>query len=256
MKHIMTIDLEYDFETKSTDSITTVLPKLLNLFDDHQINATFFVVGNLAEKFESELKSIPKRHEIASHSFSHPFMNTLSKEALAQELTKARTSLEALGFTPRGFRCPYFVLPKDKPYFFNLLKSNNFTYDSSLSSFFPGRYINLTKPTSPHKLHDIIELPMPNFIPKLLPAGLSYYKLLFPFSKLFIHRLPYMLYLHPCEFLNKPLGKEISFLIRQLYKINRGTKAWQIFKNLLDDSETEWITCQEYITKSLKHLNP
>ena len=100
----------------------------------------------------------------------------------------------------------------------------------------------------------IIELPMPNFVPKLLPAGLSYYRLAYPFSKIFASRLPYMVYLHPCEFLNKPIGKEISFFVRQLFKHNQGSKAWRIFTEFIRDSDTEWVSCREYIGKYLGNL--
>jgi len=255
MKHIMSVDLEYDFETGKTDSMTVVLPKLLGLFDDYKINATFFVVGSLAEKFEDSIKAIPKQHEIASHSFSHKFLNTLSDEALAREISRSSSSLESIGLKPSGFRCPYFILPKNRQLFFELLKSNGFSYDSSLSTFFPGRYLNLSMPTYPHMRHGLLELPMPNFLPKLLPAGLSYYRLLYPFSKVFIHRLPYMFYLHPCEFLNRQPGKEISFFVRKLYNLNHGMKAWNIFRNFLHESEAEWITCRQYIDRHLKRLN-
>lgn len=254
MKHIMTVDLEYDWESSNADNITIILPKLLNLFDDNHITATFFVLGEVAEKFQSYIKSIPKRHEIASHAFAHKFMNKLEDEELEYEITRAKIAIEKLGIKPAGFRCPYFVLPKNKQLFYELLAKHGFTYDSSFSTFFPGRYMNFAKQTTPYKINGIIELPMPNFFPKLLPAGLSYYRLVYPFSKVFASKLPYMVYLHPCEFLNKPIGKEINFFVRHLYKHNQGSKAWNIFKEFLHDADTEWISCSEYIGKYLGNL--
>ena len=254
MKHIMTIDLEYDWESEGTDNITVTLPKLLDLFDDYHVTATFFVMGEIAEKFPEQIKSISKRHEIASHSFSHKFMNRLSDEELEEEITNAKSALEKLGIAAGGFRCPYFVFPKNRQLFYELLKKYNFTYDSSLSTFFPGRYFNLTSQTSPHKVHGLIELPMPNFIPKFMPAGLSYYRIAYPFSKFFNYRLPYMIYLHPCEFLNKPIGVQINPIVRQFYKRNQGSKAWHIFREFINDTSTDWISCREYVDKYLQNL--
>lgn len=265
MKHVMTVDLEYDWESLNADNIKIILPKLLDFFDNNHITATFFVLGEIAEKFPDEIKSIPKKHEIASHSFSHIFMDKFSAEDVENQIVRSKLSLEKLGIRVEGFRCPYFVSPENKENFYSLLEKHGFSYDSSLSTFFPGRYSNFMAKTVPYKVScvqdnsiqdgsGIIELPMPNFIPKLLPAGLSYYRLAYPFSKVFASRLPYMVYLHPCEFLNKPIGKEINFFVRQLYKHNQGPKAWRIFTEFIHDTETEWISCKEYIDRYLGNL--
>jgi len=55
--------------------------------------------------------------------------------------------------------------------------------------------------------------------------------------------------------LNKPIGKEINPIVRQLFKVHQGSKAWNIFKEFLHDSETEWISCKEYIEKYLGNLS-
>jgi len=48
---IFTVDLEYDWEGKETKNIS-LIPKLLDLFDDYNIKATFFVLGKLYKKVE------------------------------------------------------------------------------------------------------------------------------------------------------------------------------------------------------------
>lgn len=63
-KSMMTVDLEYDWETKESRSIKEVLPKLLGFFDDYNIKATFFVLGSLA------LKNI--KEAIVSHLVAFP----------------------------------------------------------------------------------------------------------------------------------------------------------------------------------------
>ena len=82
----MSIDFEYDFDNDSSTEGIKLIPKLLDLFDDNGITATFFVVGRLAEPFEDLIKEINKKHEIASHSYSHAHLNRLNEQQLSNEI--------------------------------------------------------------------------------------------------------------------------------------------------------------------------
>ena len=244
MKSIMTVDLEYDFEGKGTENLDLV-PKILDFFEDHKVKATFFVVGKLTESHEDTIKDISKKHEIASHGHTHADLSKLNRQQLDDEIKSSKEAIEGLNIKCHGFRAPFF---KTNKALFELLEKNNFKYDSSLSTFFPGRYFNPLLKTKPFKKQGIVELPVPNFLPFLIPTGFSYYRLFHPFSRLF--KLKYMFYLHPCEFLEKPIGKEISFLVRQFYKVNKGKKAWSIFKSLIEKTNVEWTSCLNYIEET------
>src|SRR3989338_11610251 len=211
MNRILTLDLETDFETNETKSFELV-PKLLDLFDSFDAKATFFVVGNLIEKNEDVIKEIAKKHEIASHSWSHPRLNKLTDRELELEIVKTKDKLKELKINCTGFRSPYFLVNKNQ---FSLLKKHGFTYDSSYSSFFPGRYVRQHKKSTPHVIDGIKELPVPNFIFKTVPAGLSYYRLFHPISKTF--PLPYLIYLHPCELLGKMPKTSISPIVKKSF---------------------------------------
>lgn len=238
MKRVMTVDLEYDFETNSVESLK-LLPKLLDFFDDNGVRATFFVLGSLAERYPDVVDMIKDKHEIAGHGYSHKRLNLLTDKELQFEVQKTK---KILGKKCVGFRAPYYMFDNR---LFSLLKKNGYEYDSSLSTFFPGRYFHPFAKTKPHVHDGINELPVPNFIPKLLPAGLSYYRLMFPFSR--ILKIPYMLYLHPCEFLKKGMSKNIGFFVRQIYGVNRGAKAWDIFEEVVRNSNCKWVGCKEYL---------
>ena len=79
-QRIMTVDLENDLRSDKCQSINSVVPKLLDFFDDQKIKATFFTVSSLLEKYESEIKEISKKHEIASHSHTHSWLNEKNAE--------------------------------------------------------------------------------------------------------------------------------------------------------------------------------
>ena len=149
----MTIDLEPDLRSTNCNSMELVVPRLLDYFDDHKIKATFFTVSSLLEKYESEIKSISKKHEIASHTHTHSWLNDKNAEL---EIGESKKKLEEYGVKCSGFRAPFFTITKNH---FQLLKKYNYSYDSSMGVFMPGRYYNISLPQKPHvkKKYGLVE---------------------------------------------------------------------------------------------------
>jgi len=115
--NIMSVDLEdyfcnLPFSTwpKYESRLLQTTQTLLDLFEKHEVKATFFVLGYLAEKFPELIKNIyDKGHEIGSHSYSHPDLRTLTKEQFEEDLVKSLKILEQITGEPvLGFRAPYF----------------------------------------------------------------------------------------------------------------------------------------------------
>ena len=235
---IMTVDLENDLRSNRCKSIETIVPKLLDFFNDNNIKATFFTVTNLLEKYESEIKAISKKHEIASHSHTHSWLNPKNTEF---EIKKSKEKFEEHGIKCLGFRAPGAITTENH---FQILKKYSYKYDSSLATFFPRRYNNLNLPKKPFFKEGILEFPIPTFVYPLVNSSLSYLKLFHPVSKIFPHK--YLFYLHPWEFLEKkdlPSGSLIKSALRR----NSGKKAWKIFKNFINKEESKWISCQEWM---------
>ncbi len=252
-KTIISVDLEYDWGSKKTSNLVEIVPRLLDFFDVHEIKATFFVLGDLADRFEGLIKDISKKHEIGSHGFSHRILNRISKKEVEYEVARSKKVLEDLGIRVYGFRSPECIFPV---YLGKLLKKNGYVYDSSISRFiFPGRYSRVFVSTKPYiadagnitkKGRDILELPIPNFSILSLPFGFPWIRLFYPLS-LWRLKMRYMFYMHPCEFLGKSVGKGENPLIRFFYGRNRGRKAWDIFENFINKLDADFITCSDYI---------
>lgn len=234
---IMTVDLENDLRSDRCRSMG-IVPKLLDFFDDNKIKATFFTVTSLLEKYESEIKEISRKHEIASHSHTHPWLNMGNAEF---EISESKRKLEEYGFKCLGFRAPGAIITKNH---FSLLKKYGYKYDSSLAGFFPGRYCNLNLPKKPFIKQGILEFPIPAFIYPLVSSNLSYLKLLYPVSKLF--KQQYLFFLHPWEFLEKKDLPKSNSLIKSALRRNSGRKAWRIFKNFISREECRWVSCDSY----------
>lgn len=84
------------------------LPRLLELFDEFGIKATFFVVGKTAETYPEAIREIADRgHEIACHGYEHENLSLFSYEEQRKRIAKAAEAIEkACGKKPLGFRAP------------------------------------------------------------------------------------------------------------------------------------------------------
>lgn len=81
---------------------------ILDTLDQHQVKATFFLVGSWCDAHPKSVKLIAQRgHEIGSHSDTHPDMPSLSEEQMIQEITESSRKIAQLtGSEPKLFRCP------------------------------------------------------------------------------------------------------------------------------------------------------
>lgn len=121
-----------DQELRVSDNVY----KILDLLDKYDIKATFFVLGWIAERLPSLIRSISgKGHEIASHGYNHNlnFINLISKTDLKKDILRSKNILEEIcGIEVRGYRAPCFSV---SDYLLKVIKELNFDYDSSLNSF-------------------------------------------------------------------------------------------------------------------------
>lgn len=84
------------------------LPRLLDLIDEFQIRATFFVPGKTAEAYPEAIKEVLDRgHEIACHGYEYENFSLLGYEEQRERISKAVEAIEkAGGKKPEGFRAP------------------------------------------------------------------------------------------------------------------------------------------------------
>jgi peptidoglycan/xylan/chitin deacetylase (PgdA/CDA1 family) len=84
-------------------------PRILDIFRDHAVKATFFVVGGAAEQYpELVLRMKKEGHDVGSHSYSHPYFDRLSWSGAIREIGMTRWVLDhILGEKCRLFRPPH-----------------------------------------------------------------------------------------------------------------------------------------------------
>lgn len=139
MLNILTIDFEEWYhpeyvrdkcpETKE-DRATQDLHETLNFLENHEKEATFFVLGEIAQKHPSLIEQIRSGgHEVGFHGFDHEPLLRKDAETLRLEITRFRS---LVGDICAGYRAPSFSLNNKTNWALNVLAENGFKYDSSV----------------------------------------------------------------------------------------------------------------------------
>jgi polysaccharide deacetylase family protein (PEP-CTERM system associated) len=189
--------------------------RLLDIFDDTGVRATFFVLGWVAERNPGLVQTIAARgHEVASHGFAHRLVYDQTREAFRQDIRRAKALLEdASGSAVLGYRAPSYSITPRSLWALDVLIEEGYAYDTSI---FPIRHDRYGIPVSarhPYVLQRpagrLIELPASTVRvgPVNLPvAGGGYFRILpYAWTRWGIARLnrverrPAIFYLHPWE---------------------------------------------------------
>jgi polysaccharide deacetylase family protein (PEP-CTERM system associated) len=148
----LTIDVEEYFHPNAMDA--TVSPAdwdrlpcrvednthaMLDLLSAHDVRATFFVLGWVAERWPRLVEEIARRgHEIACHGYAHRLVYRLGPQAFRDDVVRAKAVLEDhLGAAVTGFRAASYSLVRSTPWALDVLIEAGFEYDSSI---FPIRH--------------------------------------------------------------------------------------------------------------------
>jgi polysaccharide deacetylase family protein (PEP-CTERM system associated) len=177
MQNVMSVDVEdwfcvynlsrlipYSDWDKCESRVQRNTEQLLDLFAKHGVEATFFVLGWVADRFPDLVKEIERRgHELASHGYSHRLLTFMQPEEFRVDLLR---SLEVLSKATtqevRGFRAPSFSLTRRTMWAADILKESGIQYDSSVfpAQFHPDYGIP-DADLRPHQLTEgLTELPM------------------------------------------------------------------------------------------------
>ena len=83
--------------------------QLIDILGKYSVSATFFVVGDWAEKYPESVKALHDAgHEVMNHSNHHDHLGSLSAEDITADVNAASDRIEAVtGVRPTLFRCPY-----------------------------------------------------------------------------------------------------------------------------------------------------
>jgi len=245
-KLILTFDLDFWYsgeffkkylpQDKNTleDFVEEPILPLLDLLEKYNQKATFFVLGQIAEKYPQLIKRISEAgHEIASHGYSHTILEELGPDKFEKEIIKTNQIIEKIiNKKPIGFRAPNFSLNQKTNWAFETLKKHNFLYDSS---FHPLKIKKINNPSS------IKELPssLGGYYFRALP--------LFLYLRL-IKGTPSMIYLHPYELFASSPRLESAPWLRKKIKYLGIKKSFKKFEKLL--KKFNFISIEQYLNEN------
>lgn len=146
-QHLFTVDLEDYFHVSAfeplipRDDWSRFAPRvrlgtdrLLDLLAAHNSTATFFVLGWVARHDPELIRRVHAAgHEVASHTYWHRRIPTVTPAELKQDLLDSKAAIEdACGAEVTGFRAPSFSLVPGTEWAFDVLLECGFQYDSSI----------------------------------------------------------------------------------------------------------------------------
>jgi polysaccharide deacetylase family protein (PEP-CTERM system associated) len=273
MFNLITIDVEEWFHTTALDpyvgmaawdsQTSGVVPnvrRLLEIFERHQTQATFFVLGWVAERYPNLVKEIAAHgHEIASHGYRHRLIYELSRATFRDYVHKSKDLLENLTGQPvLGYRATSFSIVDDTLWALDIIKEAGFIYDSSIFPIKHDIYGISGFPRFPFNFKNgLIEIPPSTMriAGKNIPiAGGGYFRL-FPYwiTKNGLQSLnragyPAMVYLHPWELdPHCPRIKKADLRTRFRQYINLNATAKRLEKLL---SDFNFLPIIQYVDKA------
>jgi len=190
------------------------MERILGLFERHQVQATFFVLGMVAERFPHIVNDIVDAgHELASHGWSHVRVTQQEPPAFRDDVSRTRKFLEDLGgVSVQGYRAASYSIGRDNLWALDVLAEEGYRYSSSI---YPIHHDLYGMPEAPrfafHPRGDdgILEVPVTTvaFGEHKFPCGGGGFFRLFPYglSRWFIDRVntrdqrSAVFYFHPWE---------------------------------------------------------
>ena len=190
--------------------------RLLEIFDNKRVRASFFILGWVAERCPSLVKEIREAgHRIGCHSYGHGLIYEGSKDDFRDDLRRARNIIEdTTGVQVKSFRAPSFSITARSLWALDILGEEGFEYDSSIFPILHANYGISSAPRFPYLRELSSGLKIKEFPPstvqifgrnlpvagggylRLLPIGLTAWAIRYLNDT---ERQPAMVYLHPWE---------------------------------------------------------
>jgi polysaccharide deacetylase family protein (PEP-CTERM system associated) len=227
MMNVLSVDVEEYFHPSEVQRFIhadwSTLPsrvewqtmQIIDLFARHDVKATFFIVGWVADKHPQVVRAIANAgHEIGCHSYAHRLVYQLTAEEFRRDTERCVNAIgNASGARVRAYRAPSYSITKESMWALEILAEMGFTHDSSI---YPIRHDRYGIPGFPRHAHvietasgPICEVPIATVefaSGRTAPVGGGAYLRLLPYRytaagirKLNAENQPACVYFHPWE---------------------------------------------------------
>lgn len=232
---------------RSDSRVVVTTRRILTLLRCHDIEATFFVLGWIAERYPDLVREIHDHgHEIATHGYSHTPLTAMTPSMFEWDLERAVSITEKItGGNIVGFRAPSFTVTASTLWAVDILRRRNILYDSSI--FPTGVHPQYGIPDAPLAIYrhgnGLMEIPLScaEIAGQRVPcAGGAYFRFLPYFITRHLinicHRQgrPVIFYLHPWE-IDHDMPRVRLPLLRAIRQYHNLEKTFAKLEQLLLD---------------------
>lgn len=148
MINALTVDIEDWYQTNEfnfssdcwgsyEDRIQIGTGEILEILNKHDVKATFFILGCIAEKHPEIVRKIAScGHEIGSHGCLHRKVDSLTPEEFREDVLLSKKVLEDItGTSCNYFRAPSWTINEKNLWTLEILETEGFICDSSMQPF-------------------------------------------------------------------------------------------------------------------------
>ncbi len=263
-RNALTVDVEEHFQVAAFEGqigreeweghqsrVVDNTSRVLDLFAAHDVKATFFVLGWVAERNPELVRRIvAEGHELASHGYDHTRVIYMDATRFRADVTQTKRILEDLGgVAVSGYRAPSYSIGAGNLWALDVLQETGHRYSSSI---YPIRHDLYGMPEAPRfafrpRPGAILEIPVTTVAVngRNLPAGGGGYFRLMPYAafRWALKRVnerdgqPGMFYFHPWEVdPNQPRVAGAPLRSRFRHYTNLGTMEARLGRLLSDFS--------------------
>ncbi|BCX89812.1 hypothetical protein MIN45_P2185 [Methylomarinovum tepidoasis] len=223
--------------------------RVLALFDETGVKATFFTLGWVAERYPGLIREIVAAgHELACHGYDHRRATEQTSEAFREDVTRAKKLLEDTGgVAVIGYRAASYSIGRDNLWALEVLQQVGFRYSSSI---YPVKHDLYGMPEAPRFAFrpevapQLLEIPITtrDFLGRRWPCGGGGFFRLYPyaFSRWQLRQVnregqPAIFYFHPWEIdPGQPRPKGLGLKTRVRHYLNLGRMEARLRRLLRD----------------------
>lgn len=263
MLNAMTVDVEDYFQVSAFESyierqhwdrlpcrVEQNTDRILALFAEHKVRATFFTLGWIAERYPGLIRRIVAAgHELACHGYSHVRATEQSPEEFREDVSRAKGILEdTSGIPVIGYRAASYSIGAKNLWALRVLDELGFLYSSSI---YPVKHDLYGMPEAPRfafrpaEAQSLLELPVTTvaMAGKNFPCGGGGYFRLLPYvvSRWAMQRVnatdrqACIFYFHPWEIdPGQPRQKAINLKTRFRHYLNLSRMEGRLARLLRD----------------------
>ena len=168
MMNILTFDVEEWFHLLDFDAtrgeeqwgnyevrIYENVERILNLLEETNTKATFFIIGWVAKTYPDLVRKIAEKYEIGSHTMTHQLVWQQSPQEFRNDVEASVKLLEDItGQKVTSFRAPGFSIRESEKYAFEILHELGITTDCSV---FPAQHAHGGMPSYTEPVPSIIK---------------------------------------------------------------------------------------------------